>query len=74
MCDCRLSAVITNSAARPKRTTAASAAVTGHPADWCEDTTSPSTNREKVNNPVLFFLWEIKNGAERPCGCLWYCF
>lgn len=59
VCNCRLSAVITNSAAQPRRTTAASAAATAHPADWCEDTINPSTVQEKVNNLGLFFLWGI---------------
>lgn len=60
MCDRRLSAVITNSAAQPKRTTAASAAATAHPVDWCEDTTNPSIIQEKVNNSVFFFLWGVR--------------
>lgn len=71
VCDCRLSAVITNSAAQPRRTTVASAAAAAHPAGWCEDTTNPSTTQEKVNNHVLFFLWGIRtppNALVAGCG------
>lgn len=66
VCDCRLSAVITSSAAPPRRTTVASAAGTVRPAGWCEDTTNPSMTLEKVNNPVLFFLWRKKRAQKTP--------
>lgn len=69
MCDCRLSAAIMSLAAQPRRTTAASAAATAHPADWCEDTTNPSTIQEKVNNPVLFFLWGKSPQNTPVAGC-----
>lgn len=69
MCDCRLLAVIMSSAAQPRRTTVASAVVTAHPADWCEDTTNPSTTQEKVNNPVLFFLWGNRPHNTLVAGC-----
>lgn len=73
VCDCRLSAVITSSAAPPRRTTVASAAGTVRPAGWCEDTTNPSMTLEKVNNPVLFFLWRKKELKGHPGGWLQYC-
>lgn len=50
VCDYRLQAANMSWGAQQRRTTVASATEMAHPADWCEDTTSPNTIQEKVKN------------------------